>query len=120
MSKNIYEMSNDEISEIIREVFYTNVKNKLKEKGISEDEMLHSLHMKKKTFWTYSQKINTPSLITVLKIATFFDIPMEELILPKELKQKTETISDFESQTTQMLLKIIEILERKKINEEKN
>lgn len=114
-------MSNDEISSIIKEVFYSNVKNKLKEKGVSESEMLHSLNLKKKTFWTYSQKINIPSLITVLKMAIFFDVPMEELILPKEFNENEKINLDFETKTTQMLLKIIEILEKgENINEEKN
>lgn len=113
MDKSLYELSNQEIEDLIKRNFGLNLEKILRDNGITKSKLSIDLHFSSKQLWSYQSGISTPSLATVLRIANYLNTSVENLIYDSIFNTTDMSDNkDFQTDTTQKLLEIQRILER--------
>ena len=106
--KDILQMDNCELENLIRYHFFANLNRILDERKLSFDELMDGIQISTTSRWAYKTNNTFPNTSTLLKISIFLNVTINDLLLPKEIKDYlTENVSsqtDFYSNIEKILL----------------
>ena len=70
-----------------------NIKKLRRQNAVKQDVLASSLHMRRQTISSYERGITLPSIFTLIRIADFFNVTLDELTGRTELAfQKKEDL----------------------------
>lgn len=70
-----------------------NIKKLRRQNAVKQDVLASSLHMRRQTISSYERGITLPSIFTLIRIADFFNVTLDELTGRTELAiQKKEEL----------------------------
>ena len=70
-----------------------NIKKLRRQNAVKQDVLASSLHMRRQTISSYERGITLPSIFTLIRIADFFNVTLDELTGRTELDiQKKEDL----------------------------
>ena len=62
-----------------------NIKKLRRQKDVKQDVLATSLHLRRQTVSSYERGITLPNIFTLVRIADYFDVSLDELTGRKEL-----------------------------------
>lgn len=62
-----------------------NIKKLRRQKNVKQDVLATSLHLRRQTVSSYERGITLPNIFTLIRIADYFDVSLDELTGRKEL-----------------------------------
>ena len=62
-----------------------NIKKLRRQKNVKQDVLATSLHLRRQTVSSYERGITPPNIFTLIRIADYFDVSLDELTGRKEL-----------------------------------
>ena len=67
-----------------------NIKKLRRQNAVKQDVLASSLHMRRQTISSYERGITLPSIFTLIRIADFFNVTLDELTGRTELAVQKE------------------------------
>ena len=67
-----------------------NIKKLRRQNAIKQDVLASSLHLRRQTVSSYERGITLPNIFILIRIADYFDVPLDELTGRTELSNQTK------------------------------
>lgn len=109
MEDKILSLSKKELKKQISENFLKTIENYMKLHELTQTQLEKKVKLSHKSLWSYKETDSCPSILTLVKVSTILNIPIDELISLKVKKNQTSTInlSEFSIQELYNLLLLI-------------
>ncbi len=89
-----------------KEVFYMKIKELRQKINLSQNEMARRLGMPQTTLFNYEAGKNEPSIETLIKLADFFNVSIDELVGRESETINLKFLSDNEAYLIKKILKM--------------